>query len=55
MTEQKDDIVTQTLKKRYFELCGKEDIVKGTPTVTKELDELEAAIKQRCAEHQGSA
>lgn len=38
------DIVVETLKKRYFEMASKENYP-NTPTLTKELDNLEEAIK----------
>ena len=40
-----NDAVISTLKKRYFELASKENI--GiTPDITKEIDNLENAIKE---------
>jgi len=44
-TTSKSDVVIETLKSRYFELAAKEDIGK-TPDITKEIDHLEAAIKE---------
>jgi len=40
-----DDIVIQSLKRRYFDIVGKEDYPK-TPQITKEADNIEAAIRQ---------
>ena len=40
-----DDVVLRSLKFRYFEQIKKEDIGK-TPQITKELDNLEEAIRK---------
>lgn len=39
-----DDVVVQTLKKKYFELA-KIEIIKETPQITREVDNLEEAIR----------
>ena len=45
-TESKrDDVVTATLKKRYFEVIAKEDYPR-TPMLTEEADNLERAIRE---------
>ena len=45
-TESKrDDVVTATLKKRYFEVLAKEDYPR-TPKLTEEADNLERAIRE---------
>lgn len=44
-----NDIILQTLKKRYFDLASRENYP-HTPPITKELDELEAAIRDRITE-----
>lgn len=43
-----DDVVIRTLKARYFQLARKEKLGR-TPGITRQLDRLEAAIR----EHQG--
>lgn len=40
-----DDIVIQSLKRRYFDIVGKENYPK-TPQITKEADNIETAILQ---------
>ena len=42
------DIILETLRKRYFEIAKQENYP-NTPNVTKELDELEAAIRAHVA------
>lgn len=45
-TESKtDDVVTATLKKRYFEVLSKENYPR-TPELTEEADNLERAIRE---------
>jgi len=40
-----DDVVTATLKKRYFDVLSKEDYPR-TPKLTDEADNLERAIRE---------
>ncbi|MDO8610995.1 MAG: hypothetical protein Q7R95_10730 [bacterium] len=40
-----NDIIISTLKKKYFDLAAKENIGL-TPEITKEIDNLEEAIKE---------
>jgi hypothetical protein len=42
---EREDAIITALKKRYFELAGKENYP-HTPEITKECDHLEEAIKQ---------
>jgi hypothetical protein len=43
-TAEQSDVVMDALKARYFDLCAKEDIG-NTPELTKQIDELESAIR----------
>ena len=45
LTQEGGDIIVETLKKKYFETSSKENYP-HTPKITKELDNLEQAIRE---------